>query len=277
VANWKRFCGAFSRFLVKYQTLDHLFPYFFLSIVALLHIEVLSSIAQDANIWHAMTTKPSMVNAFAHPVSTRTGYHIPRRAMFLHQSIGPSEQFHSTILPQFPSSSIQLSDAQVPEGVYEPIIPQTETLVGMGLIVILCIAACWTWANQVVPVSRTNLAISKSRGEVKEYLNGLKESEALTDKELQSEFLATNVTGAEQAVPISAPSKDDRSFERWLFTDWLQDNKSARKAGRQKEPALPILKDAKWNSGDNPVLAASALIGLGVLISAVTERVVSII
>ena len=64
-----------------------------------------------------------------------------------------------------------------------------------------------------------------------------------------------------------------RAFERWLFTDWLRDNKSARKAGRQKEPALPILKDAKWNSGDNPVLVATLLIGIGVLVSAVTERV----
>jgi hypothetical protein len=201
--------------------------------------------------------------------------------MFLHQSLATSEQLHSATLPQFPSSSIQLSDAQVPAGVYEPILPQMETLVGMGLIVLLCIAACWTWANQVVPVSRTNLALSKRRGEVKEYLDGLKDSEAaLANKELEIEFLAiaTNVTGAEEAaVPSPAPSKDDRSFERWLFSDWLQDNKSARKAGRQKEPALPFLKDAKWNSGDNPVLAASALIGLGVLFTAVTERVVSIV
>lgn len=220
-----------------------------------------------------------MATAFAHPVSTRPGYHIPTGPMVLHQSFGPSEQLHSTADPQFLSSSIQLSDSQVPAGVYEPILPQTETLVGMGLIVLLCIAACWTWANQVVPVSRTNLAISKSRGEVKEYLNGLKESEAVANKEVENEFLtkATNVEGTDAPVPSSAPSKDDRSFERWLFTDWLQDNKSARKAGRQKAPALPILKDAKWNSGDNPVLAATALIGLGVLFTAVTERVVSIV
>jgi hypothetical protein len=199
--------------------------------------------------------------------------------MLLHQSLGHSEQFLPATLPQFLSSSIQLSDAQVPAGVYEPILPQAETLVGMGLIVLLCIAACWTWANQVVPVSRTNLAISKKRGEVKEYLDGLKESETLANKELESEFLAkaTDMTQAEKPVPSSAPTKDGRSFERWLFTDWLQDNKSARKAGRQKEPALPILKDAKWNSGDNPVLAAAALIGLGVLFTAVTERVVSIV
>ena len=50
---------------------------------------------------------------------------------------------------------------------------------------------------------------------------------------------------------------DGRDFERWLFTDWL--NKPDKKGGRQKEPALPILKQAKWNSGDNPVLVTAAM------------------
>jgi hypothetical protein len=50
---------------------------------------------------------------------------------------------------------------------------------------------------------------------------------------------------------------DGRDFERWLFTDWL--NKLDKKGGRQKEPALPILKQAKWNSGDNPVLVTAAM------------------
>ena len=50
---------------------------------------------------------------------------------------------------------------------------------------------------------------------------------------------------------------DGRDFERWLFTDWL--SKPGAKGGRQKEPALPILKDAKWNSGDNPVLVTAAM------------------
>ena len=118
--------------------------------------------------------------------------------------------------------------------------PSTETFVGFGLIVVLCVAASWVWANQVVPVSRSKLAISKNRGQVREYLDDLK-----------------NTT-------------DDRAMEQWLFTDWLQENKS------EKQPAIPILKKAKWNSGDNPVLAASALIGLGVLFTAVTERAVSL-
>ena len=67
-------------------------------------------------------------------------------------------------------------------------------------------------------------------------------------------------------------SNDGRDFERWLFTDWLENNKSAGKPGRKKEPALPILKNAKWNSGDNPVLVTFAMMMVGVLIASVTER-----
>ena len=130
------------------------------------------------------------------------------------------------------------------------------------------------WAEQVVPVSRTKLAISKSRGEVKEYLDELKASDpALAESVLEE--MPDAASNSTDTVPVVAKIQDDRGFERWLFTDWLQDNKSARQAGRQKEPALPILKNAKWNSGDNPVLVATALLSLGVLFSAVTERVAS--
>ncbi len=52
--------------------------------------------------------------------------------------------------------------------------------------------------------------------------------------------------------------KDGRDFERWLFSDWLN-RPTNGKEGRRKEPALPILKDAKWNSGDNPVLVTAAM------------------
>jgi hypothetical protein len=51
---------------------------------------------------------------------------------------------------------------------------------------------------------------------------------------------------------------DGRDLERWLFSDWLNDNKSTR-GGRKKEPAIPILKKAKWNSGDNPVVVTAAI------------------
>lgn len=164
--------------------------------------------------------------------------------------------------------------------VFEPIMPSTESLAGFGIIVVLCIVVYNVWAEQVVPVSRTKLAISKSRGEVKQYLDELKASDQSLVNSTDTEVLvkAAETASDDKTVASSVANTDasnNRSFERWLFTDWILDNKSERKGGRQKEPALPILKDAKWNSGDNPVLAASALLGAGLLFSAVTERVSS--
>eukprot|EP00980_Cylindrotheca_fusiformis_P024742 scaffold12369_cov97-Cylindrotheca_fusiformis.AAC.8 len=168
------------------------------------------------------------------------------------------------------------ADPVTPEAatVFEPIMPSTESLAGFGIILILCVVVANVWAEQVVPVSRTKLAISKSRGEVKEYLDELRAS----DPSLVNATATGDLDGAGNTsdMAVSNSSKDNnssnRSFERWLFTDWLEDNKSERKGGRQKEPALPVLKDAKWNSGDNPVLAASALLGAGILFSAIVER-----
>ena len=76
-------------------------------------------------------------------------------------------------------------------------------------------------------------------------------------------------------IEIQSENQPDRGFERWLFNDWLVDNKSEKKGGRQKEPALPILKNAKWNSGDNPVVVAAALMMIGVIFTALTERIAS--
>ncbi len=59
---------------------------------------------------------------------------------------------------------------------------------------------------------------------------------------------------------------DDREFEQWLFTDWL--------SGKTRKPAaLPFLKKAKFNSGDNPILAATALIGTAVITASIIEQV----
>jgi len=168
-------------------------------------------------------------------------------------------------------------------GVYEAVIPQTETLVGMGVIVILCVALYLVWENQVVPVSRTKLAISKKRGEVREYLDELKvETTSFEDTvaDKSNNAHTKNAISSSVSSPLSSSSLSspkDRIFERWLFTDWLGDNKSeGKKAGRQKEPALPILKSAKWNSGDNPVVVAVLLMMIGVFITALTERIASI-
>lgn len=192
--------------------------------------------------------------------------------------------FRSELRAEFGGMTAQ----QEPAGVYEAVMPQTETLVGMGFILVLCVTLYWVWENQVVPVSRTKLAISKSRGEVKEYLDELKVSTPNVDV---AETMSSEVTSTEtgdlvlqtaNATTISeiatsdpapsSPAQDDRAFERWLFTDWLEDNKSERKGGRQKEPALPILKSAKWNSGDNPVVVAAFLMMVGLVFTALTER-----
>lgn len=155
------------------------------------------------------------------------------------------------------AQDMSVASATLPSGsaTFEPIVPDTSVLLGFLGIILVSAVAGWVWANQVVPVSRTNLAISKRTGPVKDYLDELRES------------------GANATASNATDTGSSREFEQWLFTDWLE--KPEKKAGRQKEPALPILKNAKWNSGDNPVLAASALIGLGVLFTSVTERIAS--
>ena len=107
--------------------------------------------------------------------------------------------------------------------------------------------------------------------QVKDYLNGLRvDAETSLDGEEDDSIEMTRKKTQAPAVPDVG---DGRDFERWLFSDWLNNGKGGTKPGRQKEPALPILKEAKWNSGDNPVLVASALIGLSVIIASLTERV----
>jgi hypothetical protein len=68
---------------------------------------------------------------------------------------------------------------------------------------------------------------SKRSGEVNEYL-----TELLLDEE--------------EAKSEGGESK--RGFERWLLTDWLRPR---RGKSNVKKGALPFLKKAKWNSGDN--------------------------
>ena len=191
-----------------------------------------------------------------------------------------SSPFH-TMIQQTPSFS--LADAAAAAGTlpsgetFEPILPDSSTLIAFGSIIALSILAVWVWANQVVPVSRTNLALSKKKGPVKDYLDELRAAENLVNS---TDDTAANATASmsDNALVANAesktPTQGTRALERWLFTDWLQKD-SGSKPGRQKEPALPVLKNAKWNSGDNPVLVASALIMGGVLFTAMTERVAS--
>jgi len=177
--------------------------------------------------------------------------------------------------------AIQQATSSTSPQVFEAVLPDSSLLIGMGSVVLLCIVAGFVWANEVVPVSRTKLAISKSRGEVRGYLDDLSGSSSIDDDgiELNATMIAE---GAEQQINESNNNNDEmikpnvgdgRDFERWLFSDWLNSNKS--KGGRQKEPALPILKKAKWNSGDNPVLVTAAIMMLGVVVASVTERIAS--
>ena len=54
--------------------------------------------------------------------------------------------------------------SSTPTTSFEAILPDPAVVMGMGFVVLLCIAASYVWGNEVVPVSRTKLAISKSRG-----------------------------------------------------------------------------------------------------------------
>jgi hypothetical protein len=132
-------------------------------------------------------------------------------------------------------------------------------------VLVLSVVASIVWAQEVVPISRTKLALSKRDGQVKEYLDDL----------TQGYLNSTDVEVEPKSIQVRPNVGDGRDFERWVFTDWLNNNKSAG-TGRKKEPALPILKKAKWNSGDNPVLVTAALMMIGILFASVTERVGSL-
>jgi len=208
------------------------------------------------------------------------------------------------------STTTTLSSYSPDTRVFEAIGPDPSVLASFGIVVLLCIAAGYVWANDVVPVSRTKLAISKNRGEVRDYLDSLRPESGATMEEVEdgveeihdiisdgtaqqlassttttlsdadddpSSILTTTMEQRQQKndnVIVKPNVGDGRDFERWLFTDWLN-KPNMSKGGRRKDPALPILKDAKWNSGDNPVLVTAAIMILGVVVASITERIVT--
>jgi hypothetical protein len=103
-------------------------------------------------------------------------------------------------------------------------------------------AAGFVWWTQTVPAKRLEVSRSKKSGEIAELLDELDEAEA---------------TG-------------DRKLERWVLTDW-------REPSRRKEPALPMLPKSKFNSGDNPILAAAALILSFGVANALAERATALL
>jgi hypothetical protein len=192
--------------------------------------------------------------AFLNPVHTHT---------FPSTSSSATNNIIQSPLPVETSTNV-LGLETAPTQTFDAVFPDTSLLIGMGSVVLLCVIAASVWANEVVPVSRTKLAISKSRGEVREYLDGLQ----------QNNTTVVCVDDEESEIVMQYQTEDDgRGFERWLFSDWL--NKPTSKGGRQKEPALPILKDAKWNSGDNPVLVTAGIMIIGIVLASITERISS--
>ena len=181
---------------------------------------------------------------------------VPKVAGFASSSVGRRDTHRSTsqhrrahelratsVLDSTGCCSFWTAAVASSTGEFAPVMPDSAALVGFGSVVLLCAVAAYVWATQVVPVSRTKLARSKQSGPVREYLDDLAEEETRRANE--------------------------RSLERWLFTDWLEGPK-------RKESALPILKKAKWNSGDNPVLVATALILLGVILTSLIERIAAL-
>ena len=204
-----------------------------------------------------------------HSANTRRPLHIPQQ-----QSLHALNAFSPALTSS--TAAIATTDAAADVRVFEPVMPDTSGLAAMGGVVVICVIAALVWNNSVVPISRTKLAISKSRGEVKQYLDELEEGAAAPTPTTSESSLVDGEESSATATSIQTseePESDGRDFERWLFTDWLEGRKSGSKAGRQKEPAIPILKSAKWNSGDNPVVVTSALMFLGVIVASLTERV----
>ncbi len=203
-----------------------------------------------------------------------------------------------------------ITSGSIGQETYDMILPDPYILWSMSIVTILCVVVVLVWSQQVVPISRTKLALSKRSGSVREYLDQLKDAVVGT-KGLDDDSTGVIILPSQQTpntttfsvkeidltnvdhptVAIASDEKSSlseqagdtsknisnrnnrntktRALERWLFTDWLRqrDSKSRTTAGRQKEPALPILKSAKWNSGDNPVLVTTALILTPVLLT----------
>ena len=196
----------------------------------------------------------------------------------------PSSSFRFSGVGSLPVSLTSMASTT---NSFEPIVPDETTLLGFGIVVVVCAIAAFVWSNQVVPISRTKLALAKQRNsnsELRQYLDELQALELNSTGTSQSREVTESVdadlsvetmrnTDMQSIDSTLNPERtNNRAFERWLFTDWLVQDQN-RKSGRQKEPAIPILKSAKWNSGDNPVLAATALILSGVLLTAITERI----
>jgi hypothetical protein len=110
--------------------------------------------------------------------------------------------------------------------VFEPMLPDSTIVGGMIVVIILSIVAAIVWNTQVVPISRTKLAISKSRGSVRAYLEDLRMDENVDNKnmefnngdksmELESDDnLDHDSETMETNIPSTSNRRQNRSLER---------------------------------------------------------------
>ena len=154
------------------------------------------------------------------------------------QSLPSAEQSLEAIATASASATEQSLEATT--RVFEAQLPE-GTAFALGITSVILAISGYIWWNVLVPQKRTELLQSKKNGEVKEYLQEL----------------------------MSAEETNEKGFERWLLTDWLR---SAKKQRNIKKAALPFLKKAKWNSGDNPILVAFGSIMALVMTSVLFER-----
>eukprot|EP00617_Octactis_speculum_P003008 CAMPEP_0185774068 /NCGR_PEP_ID=MMETSP1174-20130828/76590_1 /TAXON_ID=35687 /ORGANISM="Dictyocha speculum, Strain CCMP1381" /LENGTH=195 /DNA_ID=CAMNT_0028461069 /DNA_START=9 /DNA_END=596 /DNA_ORIENTATION=- len=116
---------------------------------------------------------------------------------------------------------------------YEPSPMDPNVILSQLAVIGVSGAAAAVWWYVLVPAKRTELARDKRAGPLNDYLEDLREEETRAD--------GRSLEGG-------------KKVERWLLSDWLSPD-TTRKAA-----ALPFLPKAKFNSGDNPILAAAALI-----------------
>lgn len=228
----------------------------------------------------------------AHTSSHMTGaLHVsPHQSSFFDSAASSFSPITTTTTSSWIASTTSTTTGAQPQQ-FDAILPDPVILVGMSVVVVISIVAAIVWNTQVVPVSRTKLAISKAKGPVKEYLDELRVAAAVaaaagatssksttttatTSIDDQYDETVTNNVDLMTTEVNNSNNNNNRSFERWLFADWLRPRSAPKKA-----PAIPesllfgvSLKDAKWNSGDNPVLVTTAMMMVGVVVASIAEQ-----
>lgn len=184
------------------------------------------------------------------------------------------------------AAALDAATALAPATTFEPQM-DGQAMTAFGVIFALSAVTYWVWFNVLVPQKRTEVALSKRSGEIREYLDGLQEAGTAGPAPATSTSMPISVeapltvdtapplaTLASDAPPVTLPAEappaaSSRGFERWLFTDWLEGN-------TKKEPAVPFLPADKFNSGDNPVIASTALIMVAVVVASVVEKLTGV-